>query len=137
MPCPYFLPLRRLDRGAWVSPPRLPLGDPYAGECQADPAAPHQPPESHQRERCNCGYARGHCSHFPPAAPTDAVRFSILSDSGARIELIYVLEKDHAPVQHGRLVYIAAEDRWEDPPVGELLARQAQAFLESHRIRVS
>jgi hypothetical protein len=137
MPCPFFLPVRRLDPGAWVHPPRLPLGDPYFGECHADPAAPHEPSEAHQRERCNCGYARYGCEHFPEDAAADAVRFSVLLDSGGRIELVYVVEKDYAPAEHGHLVYVADEDRWEGPHTSELLARQARAFLESHRSRVA
>jgi hypothetical protein len=137
MPCPFFLPIRRLDRGAWVHPPRLPLGDPYAGECHADPTAPHEPPELHQRELCNCGYARYRCSHFPEDAAADAVRFSIVSDSGASVELIYVVEKDHAPAEHGRLVYVPETDRWEGSHTSELLIRQARAFLESRGSRIS
>lgn len=136
MACPFFFPLRRLDQGAWLNPPRLPLGDPYSGECRADAAAPFEPPEEHQRERCNCGYARFRCSHYPEGAAGDAVRFSVLSDSSGRIEVIYAVERDHAPVEHGRLVYFREEDRWEDASVSGLLTRQAGAFVESHRRRM-
>lgn len=137
MPCPFFLPVRRLDLGAWVHPPRLPLGDPYAGLCHADSAAPFEPSEPHQRELCNCGYARFRCSHFPEDAAADAVRFSILADDGARVELVYVVEKDHSPAEHGRLVYVPEEDRLDGPHTSELLARQARAFLESRKRRVA
>lgn len=136
MACPFFLPLRRLDRGAWLRPPRLPLGDPYTGECHSDPAEPFEPPEAQQRELCNCGYARLGCSHFPKDAPGDAVRFSVLADAGGRVELIYIVEKDHVPTEYGRLVYVSEEDRWEHPRVSELLSRQAWAFLESRGSRV-
>ena len=122
MPCPFFLPLRPLDRGAWLTPPRFPLGDPYFGLCHADPSAPHESPESHQRELCNHGYARGRCSHFPASAPADAVRFSLAGD-----DLIYALEKDHAPIAHGRLRFNAGAG----PPGDELLIRQARAFLQA------
>ena len=132
MPCPFFLPCRCLDPGAWVHPPRLPLGDPHAGACHAGPALPHEPPEAHQRELCNYGYARYRCSHFPDDAAADAVRFSIASEAGGRLELIYVIEKDHAPVEHGRLIRLIEEGRWESLHTSELLARQAQAFVESH-----
>lgn len=131
MPCPFFLPTHRLDCGAWVRPPRLPLGDPYAGVCHSDPSAPVEPPEAHQRELCNCGYARYRCAHFPEDAAADAVRFSVVEDTAGRIELVYVIEKDHAPAEHGRLVYVQDADRLEGPHTTGLLARQARAFLES------
>ena len=57
MACPFFKPARRLDAGGWDPPPRLPLGDAWAGECTA--GCGEQPVESTQREVCNCGYARG------------------------------------------------------------------------------
>jgi hypothetical protein len=132
MPCPYFLPLRRLDHNGWIQPPRLPLGAPYAGSCHADPALPFEPPEMQQREQCNCGYARSRCAQFPAGAKGDAVRFSIAAHSSRRVELIYVLEKDHAPMEHERLVYLSREDRWEAPQVPELVSSQARAFLDSH-----
>ena len=136
MPCPFFLPVHRLGRGAWVNPPRLPLGDPYAGVCHADPTAPFEPSEEHLRELCNCGYARSHCSRFPGDAAADAVRFSIVSDSGSSIELVYVVEKDHAPAEHGHLTYLRDDDRLEGPHTSELLSRQARAFLESCAARL-
>jgi len=130
MACPFFLPVRRLDPGAWVHAPRLPLGDPYWGECLADPAAPREPPEAHQRELCNRGYARFRCAHFPEATDSDAVRFSILRDAGGCIELVYIVEKDHAPVEYGQLIYRVEEDRLEGSQISELLAGQARAFLD-------
>ena len=131
MSCPFFLPLRRLDHGAWVNPPRLPLGDPYGGECHADSTSPFEPLEAHQRELCNCGYARGRCSHFPEDSTGDAVRFSIAGEFSGRLDLVYVIEKDHAPAGHGRMVYVSEENRWETSHTSELLARQARAFVES------
>ena len=96
MACPYFKPSRRLDAGGWDPAPRLPLGDAWGGECTAGVA--WEPPEAIQREVCNCGYARGRCEHFPVDERADAVRFS----SGAGERLIYILEKDHAPIEHWR-----------------------------------
>jgi hypothetical protein len=132
VPCPYFLPARRLDLGAWVRSPRLPLGDPYAGACHAHPADIVEPPEPRQRELCNCGYARGRCDRFPGDSPADAVRFSITSDDAVHVRLVYIVEKDHAPAEHGALEYALAEARLDGPPTSELLALQARAFLESY-----
>ena len=126
MACPFFKPLRRLDSGGWNPAPRLPLGDAWGGECTARGA--WAPPETVQRELCNCGYARGRCEHFLAGAAADAVRFSMVAAVGAAQErLIYILEKDHAPVEHGAI------DCSTDPR--EPLASQARAFVESYRRR--
>lgn len=119
MACPLFKPVRRLDAGGWDPAPRLPLGDAWAGECTA--GCVEQPAESTQREVCNCGYARGRCEHFPSDIEADAVRFSM----GADGRLIYIFEKDHAPLEHGEI------DPATDPR--EPLASSARAFSDSHR----
>jgi len=111
MPCPYFLPLRPFGPGPWDPPPRLPLNDAWQGECHA--AEPFEPLESEQRELCNSGYARGQCPHFSENA--DAVRFSYVGE-----DLIYILEKDHAPIEHGPV---------ERAPA--LVQAQARAFVQS------
>jgi hypothetical protein len=95
--------------------PRLPLGGAWAGECTIDGTP--EPSELVQRDLCNSGYARGRCEHFPANAPADAVRFSLTAAG----RLIYILEKDHAPLEHGEI-----------DPVSDLrepLASQARAFI--------
>jgi hypothetical protein len=116
MACPFFNPLRKLDAGGWHPAPRLPLIDAWAGVCTAGggPALA----ESVQREICNHGYARGRCDHFPGNGAADAVRFSMAGD-----RVIYILEKEHAPLEHGEI------DPASDPR--EPLASQARAFVES------
>jgi hypothetical protein len=120
MACPLFKPARRLDAGGWDPVPRLPLGDAWAGECTAE--CTEQPAESIQREVCNCGYARGRCEHFPAGVEADAVRFSM----GADGRLIYIFEKDHAPLEHGD---IDAATELREP-----LASLARAFRESYQM---
>ena len=122
MACPFFEPRQKLDPGPWTHIPRLPLGAAYSGVCRARPGQAHEPSEDHQRELCNCGYARGRCSDFPPNAAADAVRFSAKS---AHV-IVYILEKDHAPLRHGVLEFPAAvvEDA--------LLLSQARAFVQNH-----
>jgi len=71
-----------------------------------------------QRETCDCGYARGRCAHFPDDAGADAVRFSMAGE-----RLIYILEKDHAPLEHGEA---------EATEMREPLASVARAFRESY-----
>jgi hypothetical protein len=123
MACPFFKPARRLDAGGWDPAPRLPLGDAWGGECTAGCA--EQPAESTQREVCNTGYARGRCAHFPSEIEADAVRFSICADG----RLMYILEKDHAPLEYGEI------DGATDPR--EPLASLARAFSASHRRAVT
>lgn len=118
MACPFFKPSRRLDAGGWDPAPRLSLGDAWGGECTA--GCSEQPAESIQREVCNSGYARGHCAHFPDDAGADAVRFSFTGE-----RLIYIFEKDHAPLEYGEI------DSESDPR--EPLASLARAFRESSR----
>ena len=124
MACPFFLPVRRLGSEGWNPAPRLPLGDAYGGSCQAHAATPFEPAEEIQRDLCNCGYARRRCSHFPDNGAADAVRFSVLGDQDGRITLVYILEKDHSPMEHGLMDYATG--------AREPLASQARAFVESY-----
>jgi hypothetical protein len=121
------MPVARLERGDWIHAPRLPLGDPYRGVCHALESEPFEPSESEQRELCNCGYARGRCNRLPENAP-DAVRFSITGDADGRVQIVWVIEKDHSPAEFGTLEY--AGGRLSS--AGPLLAAQANAFINSY-----
>jgi hypothetical protein len=110
-----------LETGPWTHRPRLPLGEAYSGICHAPGGA--VPSEDRQRELCNHGYARRACEHFPASCATDAVRFSVISEEPLR--LVYILEKDYAPLEHGEL-----DARLLLPD--EILAAQARAFLASY-----
>src|ERR1700733_1136252 len=132
MPCPFFAPEQRLDPGPWTNPPRLPLGDAYSGSCRVHPDQFHAPPESHQRDICNCGYARGRCDRFPGGDAADAVRFSVTTSESGKLRLVYVLEKDHAPTSHGAVEFSTKEDVFPDSRLGEMLKGQARAFVESY-----
>lgn len=136
MACPFFVPLRRLDEGPdsgpWLNPPRLPLGEAYRGTCLAQPGEPFEPPESAQRELCNCGYARGRCNRFPAGSRDDAVRFSVRIDMAGIVEVVYVFEKNHSPAEHGAFQYQIREARMIGLPSNLGLEQQARAFLESY-----
>ena len=129
------MPLTRLDQDRWIHAPRLPLGHPYSGSCHARPEEPFEPPESSLHDLCNCGYARGRCDRFPPESLADAVRFSVTLVEPDAVGLVYILERDHAPVEHGTLKYATRQSRFVDAPPTAILAAQAQAFLESHAER--
>lgn len=132
MACPFFMPRERLEEGAWTHAPRLPLGDPYRGTCHARPTDVFEPAETEQRELCNCGYARGRCSHFPDDSAADAVRFSITADQDGVVRLIYILEKNYSPDEYGALEYAIAAGCLIGGDIDELLASQARAFLQSY-----
>jgi len=110
----------------------LPLGDLWAGMCRAAPEAPVEPDESSLRPVCNLGYARGQCCRFPSREGPDAVRFTACADDGASVRMYYVVERDHHPFAHGPMEYSRALGCVVNPPAGENLARQAQAYAESY-----
>jgi len=130
MACPYFYPVARLEDSSWIVPPRLPLGDAYAGQCHAA-ASPFSPDETRVRQTCNLGYARGSCEHFPPDAKADALRFHIAEDCGELIRIQYIFEKDCWPQEHG-VLECSAGSREIAASVDTLLASQAAAYLESY-----
>jgi hypothetical protein len=126
------MPVSRLDEGDWVHAPRLPLGDPYRGVCCSEPSRSFHPPESSQRDVCNHGYARGRCDRFPGDSPGDAIRFSITGDDGARLRLTFIVEKDHAPADHGAIEGRAEEIQSIRLRENDVMSGQARAFLESY-----
>lgn len=131
------MPSRLLEITGWVRPPRFPLGDLFGGACHAHPADIIEPPEAHQRELCNCGYARGRCDRFPADNAADAVRFSITDETPATVALVYVVEKDHAPAEFGTLEYAVDDARLDGAQISDVLVQQAHAFLESYLRRKS
>ncbi|MCU1339422.1 MAG: hypothetical protein JWO19_5003 [Bryobacterales bacterium] len=135
MACPFFVPSHRLEIAGWIRAPRLPLGDPFGGACHARPADVIEPPESRQRELCNCGYARDRCDRFPRDGAADAVRFSVTDETLTMLSFVYVVEKDHAPVEYGTLKYAIEDARLDSPNISDILVQQARAFLESYLSR--
>lgn len=111
----------------------LPLGDVWAGMCEARPEESCRPEETAVRRLCNLGYARGQCSRFRLTDPgPDAVRFTVRRDEGRSLQLSYVCERDHHPFAHGSLEYSIDTGRFTESPKGALLARQAEAYIASY-----
>lgn len=117
--CPFFKPLRPLE---WSSG-RAPLGAIFEGECERRGTA--------EARLCNFGYARGLCAEFPAASAADAVRFSVSGNAGGIVKLVWILEKDHAPVDHGFLEYAESTRAFAVEPAG-VLAVQARVFVENY-----
>jgi hypothetical protein len=132
MACPYFFPVSPRTDGAGPLHAMLPLGDTWTGVCRALPGQTWQPDEGIVRSLCNLGYARGTCSQFPCDDGPDAVRFTISHDDGATLRIYYVLERDHHPFSHGPMEYSLARGAFAGPPLGEIIGRQAHAYVESY-----
>ena len=129
--CPYFYPLKTQDSRTGAIPPRLPLGEPYAGECRAiTPSL--LPDEERMRSACRNGYARGRCEHFPPDAESDAVRFHVAQDSGEIIRIQYIFERECWPLRHGSFEYAVISRKFMGAGRDDILETQAAAFVESY-----
>ena len=125
MPCPWFLPVTRFDTDEWIHAPRLPLGAEFRGVCKARADDPFIPTESEQRELCNCGYARGRCARLPDGS-ADAIRFSAVSE----VQIVWVVERGHAPAEFGTLAYIDGAIIAPSCAAAPLLTEQAAAFVQ-------
>ena len=111
----------------------LPLGDVWAGECRALPSPIPALQDTSLDHSCALGYARGRCPRFPPGNDgADAVRFTIRGDDGARLQLLYVLERDHHPLAHGGLEFSLAFSQFVPSPLEDIFRRQAEAYVESY-----
>jgi hypothetical protein len=106
---------------------RAPLGAVFEGECEIARGAS-------EPRLCNFGYARGLCASFPAETVADAVRFSVAGSAGGVLRLVWILEKDHAPVEHGFLEYRESASEFVEKPDG-VLAAQARAFIENYLAR--
>ncbi len=102
---------------------RAPLGGMFEGQCERNGAG--------DARLCNFGYARGLCAHFPDGSGADAVRFSVAGSSDGVGRLVWILEKDHAPVEHGVWEYLEATGEFVEAQEGTL-GIQARAFLENY-----
>ncbi len=86
-------------------------------------------PEGRLRTCCNTGYARGACPSFPGGDAPDAVRFAIVQRRDGVARILYVVERDHQPYEHGTIELAETGAHPEGSPAME---RQARAFLASY-----
>src|SRR5579863_6455989 len=119
MACPFFRPLRPIE---W-STGRAPLGAIFEGVCERGGAG--------DARFCNFGYARGLCPEFPDGSVADAVRFSVSGNADGIVKIVWILEKDHAPVEHGLLEYTKSTGAFVAEPA-DILAAQARVFVENY-----
>jgi hypothetical protein len=148
MACPYFMPMEKLENGLWPHPARLPLGRGWSGHCTA-PGHESDRLEAEELHNCNLGYAES-CRRLPQVRPWDAVRFAVRAaalraspnDAEGRIgempsreqviEVHYVCERQHRPVEHGMLEFDVIGLTWLRSHVDARVQKMAACFLESH-----
>ena len=80
---------------------------------------------------CNFGYARGSCAEFPAETAVDVVRFSVSGNADGIVKVVWIFEKDHAPVEHGLLEYSKSTGAFVAEPAG-VLGAQARIFVENY-----
>ena len=147
--CPYFMPVEKLEGGAWRHPTRLPLRGGWAGHCTAPGHEGEVPSREALEEFCNLGYAEN-CTRLPRERPWDAVRFAVSVEhseaSGFRnassetggitthryiIHVEYVCELQHRPKDHGKLEFDGQAMQWVRRHPDVRVQKMAECFLET------
>jgi hypothetical protein len=82
---------------------------------------------------CNLGYAK--CSRLPQERAADCVRYAVGADGEQRIVLTWVLERGHAPGQHGHAEYDCGAGRFAAPHPDPQVQRQLECYLEQYLAR--
>jgi hypothetical protein len=60
------------------------------------------------------------------------VRFSVALDKDGTVDLIFILEKDYAPLRHGTMKYDVTGGRFTTHVDNSELTVQAQRFIDSY-----
>jgi hypothetical protein len=139
--CPFFMPVERLENGAWLHVSRLPLACGWHGTCTAPGHEGELPTAEELRDFCNLGYAES-CPRLPRDRAWDAVRFSIVSPRLAdamndttrltSVNLRYVCERAHRPAEHGTLEFDPGRSFWVRPHADCRVQRMAECFLAEY-----
>ena len=143
MACPYFMPVAKLENGAFLHPSRLPLGCGWSGHCTAPGHEGQTPEQSVIESFCNLGYA-GTCGWSPSPRKWDAIRFAVAAPvdlareqrlkeaAGRKLHLKYVCERENLPVEHGELEFDLVEGAWLIRHDDVRVQKMAECFLESY-----
>jgi len=131
--CPFFVPREILRDGSWPHPARLPLGAGWTGNCRAS-GQEQSVSDAHVREFCNLGYATA-CPQLPRRRDWDAIRFSVAHIAPEQVTICFVCELDHAPIEHGKLIFDLTSDAWQDPHPDARVLTLATCYLQAHRER--
>jgi hypothetical protein len=135
--CPFFMPMEKLEDGAWLHAGRLPLGCGWNGQCTAPGHEGESPSQDELHQFCNLGYAEG-CRRLPVGRRWDSVRFGARSAGGGvengrggRVLITYVCERGHLPAEHGVLEFDATDMKCERPHQDRRVQRMAECFLRA------
>jgi hypothetical protein len=129
--------MEKLENGVWPHPGRLPLGCGWSGHCTA-PGHEGERPEAEDLYSCNLGYADS-CRRLPQERAWDAVRFAVRASALraqcvvaplGRIELQYVCERGHRPVEHGTLEFDSVALKWLRMHGDVRVQKMAECFLQ-------
>ena len=136
MACPFFMPIAKLENGIWLHAQRLPLGCGWRGHCTAPGHEGESPSQEELQEFCNLGYANA-CARMPQDRAWDSVRFGIKAvcvdgQKKESVQLRYVCERDHHPIEHGVLEFDAACDQWRARHADARVQRMAECYLATY-----
>ena len=144
MACPFFMPVAKLEDGAWPHPGRLPLGCGWSGHCTAPGHEGEVPPREALEELCNLGYAEN-CGRLPRERSWDAVRFAVSVEKQAEkrengteilanriIQVEYACELQHRPKDHGKLEFDGQAMAWVRRHSDSRVQKMAECFLETY-----
>lgn len=138
MACPFFMPIEKLVNGAWSFPARLPLGCGWSGHCTAPGHEQESPSQEELQQFCNLGYAEA-CRRLPRDRAWDSVRFGarlVAAQPGGdrRIQVRYVCERAHLPVEHGalELEFVPDGTQWIAKHPDGRVQRMAECFVASY-----
>jgi hypothetical protein len=137
MACPFFMPTQKLESGIWLREQRLPLGCGWSGQCTAPEHEGEVPSREELQEFCNMGYASS-CARLPQERTWDSVRFGVkgayLNGESVcqRVQLRYVCERDHRPIEHGILEFDVASSQWQAPHADVRVQRMAECYLAAY-----
>jgi hypothetical protein len=130
MPCPFFEPQRTLAQPQHPNA-RLPLIDEYDGLCHAGPE-PIAVPAGLRFQGCNQGYSRGSCDHFPAAEIRSGLRYNVVRQTAAMLEVLYIEEQSYAPLQWQRVQYFIESGQLEPQLSDRCVRAQFLAFCRSY-----
>jgi hypothetical protein len=132
------MPVEKLENASWLHAARLPLGCGWTGHCTAPGHENAIPSPEELRDFCNLGYAEG-CERLPHERVWDSVRFgarTVPGDknnfTGGHIQIRYICERDHRPVEHGTLKFDAVAEIWLLRHSDDRVQRMAECFLAAY-----
>jgi hypothetical protein len=131
--CPFFMPTRKYEDGAWTHPARLPLGSGWRGHCTAPGHEGEIPEDDRLRDHCNLGYVS--CPNSPPGRVWDSIRFAVVRECEQQLTLRYVCERNHRPAEHGCLEYDNGLGRWLSSHSDVRIQQMANCYVQSYRER--